>query len=206
MNGGAFMKIISMEKVKSFLEKIKPGKNTKRNLTVICSLLLIGAAIALNFTVFSQDNPQDSQNSGNVTVQSDGENLGDATFVAGGAQEVSDGGYFSAVQISRQRARDEAMETLLLVVDSQDVMADAKDEAYEKISKIAANIENEANVEALIMAKGFENCVAVINDNSASIIVKSSGLLPNEVAQIQEIVCEHSGLSAQSITIIETEN
>ncbi len=190
------------EKMSRFFEKFKLSKTVKRNITVVCSLLLIGCAIALNWVFFTGEDPDDNAVQDISAEENNSlDSIGDVSFVGASDEE---NGYFSTIQVNRQRARDEAMETLLMVVDSDSALQEAKDEAYESINRIAANIENEANVETLIMAKGFEECVAVISDNSASVIVKSQGLLPNEVAQIQEIVCEHSGLSAKDITIIET--
>lgn len=106
-------------------------------------------------------------------------------------------------QLNRQRARDEAMEALQLVVDSENALAELKEDAMQSMARIANNIATEANIESLIIAKGFTECVAVLNENSASIVVKSAGLLPNEIIQIKEIVCEQSGLDPAAIKIIE---
>ena len=64
-------------------------------------------------------------------------------------------------------------------------------------------METEANIESLIVAKGFEECVAVISGDSASIVVKSEGLLASEISQINEIVYEQSGISPVNVKIIE---
>ena len=53
------------------------------------------------------------------------------------------------------------------------------------------------------MAKGFANCVAVINGDAVSVVVESDGLLANQVAQIKEIVYEQTGIKPTGITIIE---
>ena len=95
------------------------------------------------------------------------------------------------------------MQVLQQVVDSTDAMEDVKSEAYTSINTIAAEIECESNIEQLVLAKGFEQCLAVVNENSASVIVKSDGLLANEVAQIKEIVYEQSGVLPKDIKIIE---
>ena len=64
-------------------------------------------------------------------------------------------------------------------------------------------METESNIETLIVAKGFEECVAVISDGSVSIVVKSEGLLPAQISQINEIVYEQSGISPTNVKIIE---
>ena len=71
------------------------------------------------------------------------------------------------------------------------------------ITVMAENKQLEANIETLIKAKGFEECIAVINDGSATVIVKTDGLLASEVAQINEIVYNQSGILPTGLTIIE---
>lgn len=55
----------------------------------------------------------------------------------------------------------------------------------------------------MIKSKGFEECVAVISEGGASVVVKSSGLLENEIAQIQEIVYDTAGILPANLKIIE---
>lgn len=71
------------------------------------------------------------------------------------------------------------------------------------MSKIASQIEQESNIESLIKAKGFEDCIAVVGDGGATVIVASDGLLAGEVAQITEIICEQTSLPATGIKIVE---
>jgi stage III sporulation protein AH len=68
---------------------------------------------------------------------------------------------------------------------------------------MAQDIENEANIETLLKAKGFVECVAVISNSTATVIVKSEGLLPSDLAQITEIVYEQAGISPADIKVIE---
>lgn len=71
------------------------------------------------------------------------------------------------------------------------------------MSQIAKDIEREANIETLIEAKGFSDCVAVVNGSTVSIVVKSEGLLPNDIAQINEIVYEQTGVEPVNVKIVE---
>jgi len=68
---------------------------------------------------------------------------------------------------------------------------------------MAKIIEQEANIETLIKAKGFTECVAVINDDNISVIVNSESLMPSQIAQITEIVYEVAEIIPSNITIIE---
>ena len=113
------------------------------------------------------------------------------------------GDYFAVSVLSRQRARDESLGLLNDIVNSAEAMPDAKDKAMQDIAAIAKDVNNEANIETLIKAKGFADCVAVVNGGNANIIVKTDGLMPNEVAQIKEIVYEQAGILPANTKIME---
>ena len=71
------------------------------------------------------------------------------------------------------------------------------------MAKIAEEIECESNIETLIKAKGFEECVVVIGNGKANVIVSGANLLASEVAQIREIVYTQANITPENITIIE---
>lgn len=169
----------------------------KRGMVVICSVLLVGMAVALNLLLF---NGKSTEKSG---LAIDRAALEAAAGDASGDEEAPVYNYFEAMQLSRSQARDEAMEVLLSVAESETAVEDMKREALTGIEQIARDIENEANIETLILSKGFTRCVAVVSGDSASVIVKSSGLLPSEIAQISEIVYEQAGITPANLKIIE---
>jgi hypothetical protein len=61
---------------------------------------------------------------------------------------------------------------------SETAVDEIRIQAQEDIAQIAKDIEAEANIEALIKAKGFEDCVAVISGGEITVIVKAKNLLP----------------------------
>jgi len=178
-------------KFQIILEKIG-----KRNIIIACAVLLIGVAVLMNFILFSgadKNNGYDGYDQPSGSVSDGTGNQNDATDV---------NAYFSATQVSRQRARDEALEVLQAVVESVDSTEAMKNEALAEIAVIADQIQKEANIESLITAKGFEACVAVINDDTASIVVKADDLQPAQIAQINAIVYEQAGILPAGVTII----
>ena len=165
----------------------------KRNLVIAASVLLIGVAVLLNFLLFTGNNGQDGydgydQPSGNVQETP--------------STEASTGTYFSATPVSRQRARDEALEVLQSVVDNVEADETVKAEALAGSSAIAEEIQKDSNIESLITAKGFEQCVAVLNGDSISIIVSADTLQPAQLAQINAIVYEQTGIAPVGVTVI----
>ena len=170
------------------------GKIGRRNLLIVAAVLLVGLAVYLNYTWFYDP-------SGGIGYGDN--NMEDQYGSANGGDENTVESYFTATRTSREKARDEALDVLQTVLDSEDALQETKDAALADISRIALDIEQESNIETLVKAKGFSNCVAVINGDAVSVIVESDGLLANQVAQIKEIVCEQTGIAPTGIKIIE---
>ncbi len=167
-----------------------------RNIIIASSLVLIGAAVILNFVFFGNSQP----------AVADGEPLGET-----GGEVVEDvvyaeDSYFASAQLSRQQSRDQAIAVLQTVIESSTADAATKEAASADINRIASEIQTEANIETLIKSKGFEECVAVISEGTASVIVASDGLMPNELSQIKEIVWEQAGIDPVNIKIIEKQD
>ena len=162
---------------------------------VFCAILLIGGAIGINYILYSSP---DKEPTGQVDMD-----LGNTDIQDTLDQDENTANYFAQTALSRQQARDEALEVLQAVATNTSAMPEAVDAALADIAQIAKDIDSESKIETLIRAKGFEECITVINDNSATVIVKTDGLLASEVAQINEIVYEQSGILPTSLKIIE---
>ena len=172
-------------------EKKEVRRPWRRQIVIACAVLLVAVALALNFTLF-----------GGNTGTTDGDApAGDA---AGNETptDTSVDGYFSATQVSRQRARDEALEVLQSVVDSAEADDATKTGALLEIAELAKEMEAEANIEAMVLAKGFQQCVAIVNGESCSVVVNGESLQPNQISQINEIVYEQAGIVPANIRIV----
>lgn len=177
------------EKIKKFFSH-KAVKHT----ALVCAVLLIGLAVYLNYRWFYD--PADSLGYGDNNMD---DNFDDSTLTGGDATEEN---YFTAVALDRQESRDEAIDVLKLVAESEDSSEEAKAEATAKISKIAVDIQNETNIETLVKAKGFEECVAVISEDAVSVIVKADSFQASDAAQILSIVYDTTGISPENVSII----
>ncbi len=171
----------------------------KKNLIVIVAVLVIGAAVYVNYILFSD--PIDAIGYGTNNMEDTyGGSIQDSEKIEVKAEQDT---YFSSTVLSRQKARDEALSVLQTVVESAEALEETKAQAFADISQIATDIEKEANIESLVEAKGFDDCVAVISGSTANIIVKTDGLLANDIAQINEIVYEQAGVLPVNIKIVE---
>ena len=178
-------------KIKAFFKKIGV-----RNLVVICAVLLIGGAVGINYILYSA--PDTNEPAGDVDID-----LGDTNIQDTLDKDENTSDYFAQTVFSRQQARDEALEVLQAVATNSSALPEAVDAALADIAQIAKDIDSESKIETLVKAKGFEECIAVISDDSATVIVKTDGLLASEVAQINEIVYEQSGILPTGLKIIE---
>ena len=185
----------------------------KKKIIIICCISIIGISLYSDY-VINKNNSEDAIDSSyiynteaelllNDTSPESAKILGEAKLVNGESVEKDDDTYFVSAQLNRQRSRDEALQTLQVVIDSSESMPDVKDEALAEMINIASDIETEAMVEEMVKAKGFDECVAMINDDSINVVVKTPGLLTNEVALITEIVVEETGFAPENIKIVE---
>ena len=194
-----------IESAKGFFERIG-----KRNLVIAGAVTLVIAAVAVNWIVFSGDNGEDGfdydasagMNTNYGTTLNTGE-VGDTASKPTGSEPDSTDSYFSSVEVCRQRARDEALEVLNAVVENDQASQEVKAEALAEIQTIAREMSQESNIESILMSKGFTQCLAVINGDSANIVVRSEGQLQSsQLAQINAVVYEQAGIEPINITIV----
>lgn len=116
-------------------------------------------------------------------------------------------GYFDSARLNRQEARDSALSILQEAVADENASETMKEESSAAIQTLANYTVSEAQIENLVTAKGYADCVAFISDDSASVVVSATeeGLTDADVARITEIVTDETGLEASSIKIIEAQ-
>jgi len=183
------------EKCSAIVHKV--GKKT---IVTVCTVAVLGCMVILNVILFSGGNAPESGMKLAVDLSADSpETSVTPTNLQSG--EMYD--YFQSMVLNRQQARDEAMEVLLSVAESQTALAETKEAALQDMNKLAADMEKETNIETMILAKGFSQCIAVISNENCNVIVESDGLEPGEVAQITEIVYEQAGIHPANLKIVE---
>ena len=95
------------------------------------------------------------------------------------------------------------MATLKTLIESKDVSAEQRTELALKTAAMADAIEAEGKIENLIKAKGFKDCMVYYDTERVDVIVKTNGLLSNEVAQMKDIIVKEVTVPAENIAIIE---
>ena len=130
--------------------------------------------------------------------------FGNDTPVSGSDNSNTLMNYFAAVRLSRQEARDSAV-TLLQEAMAYDTETDSGSaQELEQIIQVALS---EAQIESLIIAKGYADCVAYMTAEGISIAVAApeGGLQEADVAVIADIVMSQSAYDLSSIRIVEVQ-
>lgn len=174
----------------------------KKNLVAAALLVTVCAGIYVNW-IYTEDKAVME-----LTETLDEEKiLSDDTLVmaetADTATSTTVSDYFAAVRLSRQEARDSAL-TLL-----QEAMAYADDaqqaQSGQKLENIVQTALCEAQIESLVIAKGYTDCVAYIADDGISVAVAApeGGLQQEDVAVIADIVVNQSEYDLPQIRVVE---
>ena len=131
-----------------------------------------------------------------------------AAIAAGEEVSTTAQDYFAAVRLSRQQARDNALNLL------QEAMAYSTDSSSNKEMESAMELEeivqtalSEAQIESLIIAKGYADCVAYMSDTGISVAVASpeGGMQQSDIAVIADIVITQSGFSMEDIRVVDVQ-
>ena len=191
-------------------------RNWRRNGVVAAMLVLVGAAVFLNWKYTGEAGEAAAQEAGTKILGQSTlvSGTGDAAAGSGGEDLAADGGdgeavytgsdYFASARLTRQQARDNAIGLLEKAAGEEGADKAVANEASQGIQVLASYTLTEAQIENLVTAKGYKDCVAFMNDDSVSVVVATdSGELTGEdVAKITDITKSETGYPAGSIKIM----
>ena len=159
----------------------------KRNAVVAAIALFVCAAVYLNWsyeqeaagktlgesTLVGSEDPLLNGTSGSSSSGTEGgsQTEGETQSEAGSSQTgAASSDYFSTARLNRQQSRDSAL-ALLQDAAGEDADQTLKDEANQTIQAMADYTVTEAQIENLVIAKGYADCVAFIGENALSLAV-----------------------------------
>lgn len=173
-------------------------KNKKRNITMIAVLVFVCAAVALNWSYNNRWGHPDSE-----MVSAEDSAMLDAA--AADADESTARGYFAEARLTRQVSRDEALELLQTAAAAETASQETIDSAINAISAMATCSMKEAQIENLLLAKDFSECVVYISNDSITVAVPApaEGLSEEAVARITDVICTETEYDASQLNIIE---
>ena len=193
----------------------------KRNAVVAAIALFICAAVYLNWSYGQQAEAgktlgQSAMVGGNTN---DPLVTGDSSAQTGSTQDTQSGDaqtsaqaetgseYFATARLNRQQARDSALSLLQDAAAREDADETVKTQVNDTIQTMADYTVTEAQIENLVIAKGYTDCVAFIGEDALSLAVAApeGGLTEADTAKIVDVVNQSAGFTADQIKIIEVE-
>ena len=182
-------------------------KNWKKNMVAAAILVVVCAGIYMNWLYTEDQATMDLVQTLDVEkVMSDDTLIldQDAEVLSAGEEPVNTAqDYFAAVRLSRQQARDSALNLLQEAMAYTDETKAAETSAtLEQIVEVSLN---EAQIESLVIAKGYADCVAYITNEGISVAVAApeGGLQEQDVAVIADIVISQSDYTYSDIRVVE---
>lgn len=107
----------------------------------------------------------------------------------------------ATAKLNREQARAKSKEILEDIVENEKIEDAKKEEAVATMVTLTGNIEKEASAEQLLSAKGFEDSVVSIGEDSVDVVVNAESLSQTQKAQIEDIICRKAGVSLDKVVI-----
>ena len=174
----------------------------KKNIMAAAVLLVVCAGIYVNWMYTNAQDVADLTDKLDAeTVLSQNGIIMDETVDNMDSDLTTD--YFAAVRLSRQEARDSAVNLLQEAMAYGD--ASQQQQSNAQLEKIVQTALCEAQIESLIIAKGYVDCVAYMSDTgiSVAVAIPEGGMKETDVAVIADIVITQTDFSMEEIRVVE---
>lgn len=179
-------------------------KQWKKNMVAAAVLVTVCTGIYLNWLYTDQQTAADLTDTVDAEkVLSDDLLALDEEVLGEELNTATD--YFAAVRLSRQQARDNALDLLQEAMAYDD--ATKAQESSQQLDEIVQTALSEATIESLIIAKGYTDCVAYMSNDGVSVAVAApeGGLQTADVAVIADIVMTQSEYNLDDIRVVEVQ-
>ncbi len=174
-------------------------KNRKRNLTVMAVLVFVCAAVALNWSYNQRWGTPDAE----MVLAEDAAMMKANADTSAKSPAASE--YFAEARLTRQVSRDEALQLLQAAATAETASQETIDGAVNAISAMATSSMKEAQIENLLIAKDFADCVVYIGNDAITVAVPApmEGLSEEAVARVTDVICSETEYAAAQLNIIE---
>lgn len=177
----------------------------KKNLVAAAVLVTVCTGIYMNWLYTEQETALDLTDTIDAEKVMSDEllQLEDVQVLSGEEVLNTAQDYFAAVRLSRQQARDSAVNLLQEAMAYSDQTKAAESSA--ELEDIVQTALTEAQIESLVIAKGYTDCVAYMSSEGISVAVSApeQGLQAEDVGVIADIVMTQSEYTLDEIRIVE---
>ena len=183
--------------------KLKWKKNWKRPAVVLAVMVLVGASVYLNWK-YAGNVAETDKILGQATLVNEN---GEGVTVAEDAAAASENDYFATARLSRKQARDSAISMLQEAEMDENATEEVCNEASQTLQVLAGYTVAESQIENLVTAKGYADCVVFMGTDSCSVVVDAgeNGLEATDGAKIKDIVINETQYTAGQIKIMEAD-
>ncbi|HYE09686.1 MAG TPA: SpoIIIAH-like family protein [Patescibacteria group bacterium] len=196
----------------------------RRKNIVICSMIILLFVVGYAYNSFTSERLADANlefdaqvaNTNEMQTMDQGDNManektnvdqtGEAAVVedsSNEAIETASASFFSEYRLEREKNRSKEVDMWQDIINSDKAEENFKNMAQQELVKIVALTEKEMIIENLVVARGFDDALVFLTDDSATIIVDSKELTPANIAQIQDIVVRKTKLDPKDIKIMK---
>lgn len=178
---------------------LKKGKVFGKSQIVLGLLVVtLGLAVFLNMKYSSNSISSNTNND---------KNLGEALYVNqeqdNTVQTSTNQSYISIAKNERNSTRNTKIEEIKSTIENSETDEALKNNALSELENITKKIEVEINIETIVKSKGFNDALAILSDESLTLIVQKEGeLLTSETLQLQDAATSQSKLELEKIKII----
>ncbi len=176
----------------------------KKQIVIASLTVLLGAAVAVNFTIGAGKKKTGVKVDDKATTSSSVEasaNYGDTSFVSENLSESD--AYFAKARLDKQQSRDEAAQVLAGMYQGGDMTQDELTVVESNAKSLSDRMNSESKIETVLKAQGFADALCYLSDSGANVIVKTDGLDAAGAAKIKSALLSEVELSNDSITIVE---
>ena len=185
-------------------------KNLKRNIVMAAVLLFVCTAVYLNWSYNRrQGSPDAAMVKAEDAAMEAARTLEDDKVETLAAEEEKNSettpAYFASARLTRQQSRDEALSLLESAAAGEGASQETIDAAMESITTMATWSLQETQVENLLLAKDFDDCMVFMTAEGVTVAVPAppEGLSAAAVARITDIITGETDFAASQLKIIE---
>ena len=184
----------------------------RRQLIMATLVVALGSAVFVNWYFTNSDNKTvEESETGSEYVQS----IGEAKYVNSDnaktesttqnatATASKNTDYFTTVKLKRTKAHDEALADMKALLKEAGEDSKGAEEIRKTIDDLSKTIKLEADIEALISAKLKCQCVVMINNDNAEVVVTKGNLNDASILQIMDAVLNNTDVKAENVKISE---
>lgn len=144
---------------------------------------------------------EDMEQDEHIELNSNEDEIGEAVLTSTGAAVTN----IVNIKLGREQTRSKAKANYLEIINDDGMDEQAVASATDAYMKMTEDMEKENEAETILGAKGYENCIVSIGNNSVDVVIKAKELSGEDRAKIEDIVVRKTGCSIDQIVITAVE-